>query len=389
MEKFRVISDLHLDINKCEDIGLYKDDIFTVIAGDTSGQRNIVSATFLPNNTKAFYVSYDNKEVVNFLKSKNVYKQILTYNEKTNSWFDEDNIEVDNEKCDIYVSVNPYMRLMHFKDEQKNLKIPNGQKLELKYFNALEWIKNHISKGLIIAGNHLGYNFDYYTLDEQKDYYSKNFPKDGDISFLDVDAEIMTKEVDGILFIGSTLFTDYTHINKNDRSWYNCAYSNYNKEDYKNEIVAINMNNAYRYMNDFRTCIKEYDEKQNDYIRIKPDDYLEIFNRTYAKIKEIVKNNPDKEIVIVTHHCPSDKCIANDYSDSRINASYVSNLEKFILEHKNIKCWVCGHIHYQKSFKIGDCLVVMNPYGYSCYKENENFDPNLFVNTETWEVEKL
>ena len=42
MEKFRVISDLHIDYNHDYDVKLKKDDIFTVIAGDIGGQMAIL-----------------------------------------------------------------------------------------------------------------------------------------------------------------------------------------------------------------------------------------------------------------------------------------------------------------------------------------------------------
>ena len=44
MEKFRVLSDLHMDINEKYPFSLNNSDVFTVIAGDTSGLPFIINA---------------------------------------------------------------------------------------------------------------------------------------------------------------------------------------------------------------------------------------------------------------------------------------------------------------------------------------------------------
>ena len=72
-------------------------------------------------------------------------------------------------------------------------------------------------------------------------------------------------------------------------------------------------------------------------------------------------------------------------------------MDEWILKHPSIKCYCCGHTHDVKkesrSFKMtrpdgSYCLVVNNARGYVSSCHDLNFNPNTFVNVETWEIEQ-
>ena len=68
------------------------------------------------------------------------------------------------------------------------------------------------------------------------------------------------------------------------------------------------------------------------------------------------------------------------------NASFVSNLDDFIISNKNLILAISGHTHASSDFMLGNTRVVCNPYGYrsSVYGEcNLNFNPNLIIDTDT------
>ena len=82
---------------------------------------------------------------------------------------------------------------------------------------------------------------------------------------------------------------------------------------------------------------------------------------------------------MITHHCPSIKCTPPAYKNSDINQAFCSNLESFIKDHGNISHCICGHSHWQTSFELDDCKIILNARGY-CYRdEDKNFDPHLIV----------
>ena len=117
---------------------------------------------------------------------------------------------------------------------------------------------------------------------------------------------------------------------------------------------------------------KEY-SKEN---KKKNLDSINEFNNSLKYIEEICDQYPQYKIVVVTHHCPSIKCISSHYRAGDCNQAYASDLESFIKNHNNIVCWVCGHSHNSCDFKIDGCRVIMNCRGYVMYGENFRFDPN-------------
>jgi UDP-2,3-diacylglucosamine pyrophosphatase LpxH len=67
--------------------------------------------------------------------------------------------------------------------------------------------------------------------------------------------------------------------------------------------------------------------------------------------------------VVVTHHLPSQKSVAERFKNDALNIFFVSDMEKKM----NIwqpKLWVHGHIHSPADYKLGDMRVVCNPRGY-------------------------
>ena len=371
MEKFRVISDLHLDYNHDYPVKLKKDGIFTLIAGDLCGESHVIHTKSSRKeltvhvNMEAFQKKFGDK-------AKVVFKYTKPENKDIGEW-SVNGKQVALRECKVSIS-----------GEWKD-----GDKVTVEIYRPSDWVDKNISSGLLVAGNHVVYTHTKKPIEDIKKGLSEQYPIDSNFSFLDQSTGIMSKEVDGILFIGSTLYTNYELKIKNFNPSGN---------------VTTNMRVASPKMsggglNDFnygRTVEGTYkkqpwDDDDGIYF-LTPENYLRFFNRTFAEIKRLVEENKDKEIVILTHHCPSPKCAYGEYVDNGLNASYMSDLTDFIIKHKNIKCWVCGHVHHRASFKIGDCLCIMNPLGYikhGEYVENGgNWSPNTFVNTKTWTVEK-
>ena len=227
---------------------------------------------------------------------------------------------------------------------------------------AISWIKQNIRTGLVIAGNHIVYSGDRRPIQDLKKQMAQSFSQKSPITFLDQMTGIMSKEINNILFVGTTLYTNYSLLpgsSENDAMWY-----------------------AQRHMNDFRIG---YTRDKNRVRPITPKDYQRWFLESVKEITRIARANPQKEIVIITHHCPSGRCCSDGYN--LLNSSYASDLEPFILKHPNIKLWIAGHIHHRKNFKIGNCLVLMNPRGYEHEGEGLGFNPNMFIETQDWSVQ--
>ena len=57
------------------------------------------------------------------------------------------------------------------------------------------------------------------------------------------------------------------------------------------------------------------------------------------------------------------------YVNNELNPAYASDLEDFIKGHSQIKLWTHGHIHSSSDYKIDECRVLCNPYGYAGYEQ--------------------
>jgi hypothetical protein len=168
-----------------------------------------------------------------------------------------------------------------------------------------------------------------------------------------------TVEINGVVFVGSTLWTD-------------C-----------NEENPITLNTILTRMNDFhiiRNDLREADLKTGYYPKLHPLDTAEFHKKTLSYFHEVLETNSGKKCVVVGHHAPSKVSTHPKYSrDIHINGAYSSDLSNFILDHPQIKLWTHGHTHDSFDYMIGPTRIVCNPRGYAGYDVNPQFDMGKIV----------
>lgn len=197
---------------------------------------------------------------------------------------------------------------------------------------------------IYVMGNHEHYHGKF---DRSRQYFMDEFAKLGitNIHLLDND----TKEIDGVHFIGGTLWTD---MNKGD---------------------PLTVHAIETMMNDFRV------------IRIAKENFKKFLptraaiehRKTKQYISTVLEGLPqDARVVVVGHHAPSLMSIHEQYKhDTLMNGGYASDLSEFILDRPRIKVWTHGHMHQCFDYMIGDTRILCNPRGY--HDENPQFDPNF------------
>lgn len=79
--------------------------------------------------------------------------------------------------------------------------------------------------------------------------------------------------------------------------------------------------------------------------------------------------NTQKTVLVLTHHLPSFRMIADKYSGLVVNCCFASHDDEFITKSKNIAAWICGHSYVAKveEFKTEDGKIVtcaLNACGY-------------------------
>ncbi len=86
-----------------------------------------------------------------------------------------------------------------------------------------------------------------------------------------------------------------------------------------------------------------------------------------------------KDIVVITHHCPSKKSSSDRYGNGPENHAFYSNLEDEF--GAQIPLWIHGHTHDSYDYVHLGTRVVCNPrgYGFSHHSLNKSFDPNKVI----------
>ena len=249
---------------------------------------------------------------------------------------------------DLHIDINRNYNFSNLKDQEFVIICGDisGNPIQVKQF-----VQENITRGIFIEGNHLTYSKSgQYQIDFRQGaerWLASQF-KDSPVKYLENDIY----ELDDIIFIGCTLWTDF------------CLYGEENKE---NCIQA-----AWNNMDDYNYVRCEHDE---DIVKLFPRKTIEWHKKSVAYIEKICSENPDKKIVIISHHAPSKKSIAPQYRSSELNPAYASNLDWLIEKYPNIKLWTHGHNHSNSNYNIAQCKVICNPFGYynECNRDMEKF----------------
>jgi hypothetical protein len=185
---------------------------------------------------------------------------------------------------------------------------------------------------ILIAGNHTFYHGDFQTEIPKIKQYLKYIPN---LYILDNE----TLEIDDYLFIGSTIWTDFNDEDKETMEW------------------------AFNNMNDYHVI-------KNDDTILLPEKILEKHKQDKQFIKETIENNPNKQIIVITHHCPTYQSIPAYKLDYGLkNGCYHSNLESLM---DNVVLWAFGHIHDRHAYYLNNTLLVNNTRGYIRYQDCAN-----------------
>jgi predicted phosphodiesterase len=246
--------------------------------------------------------------------------------------------------------------------EAKNLKAdkydPNGIMFDFERANRrpdryIRFFKEECAKYrhvIYVMGNHEHYGFRF---DKTYSQLLLNVPDN--VRLLEKEST----EIDGVLFIGATLWTD---CNKGD------------------PITMMQLRSS---MNDYRV-VQNYYKDKGQYFKLIPEFTYKEHRQTLEYFRGELIRNPDRPVVIVTHHSPSKQSIKPKYQgDYHMNGGYSSDLEQFILDYPQIKVWTHGHTHDTFDYMIGQCRVICNPRGYVGYEERaQEFDPTIGFDIE-------
>lgn len=203
---------------------------------------------------------------------------------------------------------------------------------------AIEWLKKFKQPVIYICGNHEYWHGERYSTQQQlrQDCSGSN------IHFLERDSI----EIDGTVFHGCTLWTDYAQGNQ----WV--------------------MEEAESKINDFKYI-------QEDSRALTADDLYREHQASLDWLQRQLEQYEGQRQVVVSHHAPSKHSWARSASDA-LQFAYCNDLDNALLNCP-AALWVHGHIHSQSDYTLGNTRVVCNPRGYHGLAEREDFNPRYCI----------
>ncbi|MDM9628562.1 metallophosphoesterase [Rhizobium sp. S152] len=215
---------------------------------------------------------------------------------------------------------------------------------------SLRWLGERLSHRIpvvFVGGNHEYYNGSISegiaAARAVSDYPNLHYLENGQV------------EIDGITFVGGTLWSDFR------------------LSGFKPEVAMFH---AERDMNDYR----KIKLSKTPYVKFRPIYAYRKHVETRDFIASELRRLRGQKVVVVTHHAPSVRSIEESFRFDPISASYASDLEELIFE-TGPALWVHGHVHHRNDYMLDACRVISNPRGYP--GQQTGFDPGLTVEIST------
>ena len=200
---------------------------------------------------------------------------------------------------------------------------------------------------LYVPGNHEYYNTD---IEPARRMLAKQCRMLG-ITLLDPSATT----IDGIRFIGATLWTDF-RVEGLDREAAAHAAVGEGMSDFTGAIQ-----HGRRRYTTFESARRHQQE------------------RACIEAELAAASKRAETTVVITHHAPTARSIALHFKGHSLNAAFASNLED-IIERYQPALWIHGHMHDAVDLQIGRTRVLCNPAGYEAEKNTtRGYNPSLCV----------
>lgn len=222
--------------------------------------------------------------------------------------------------CAGYFSNSPHVRLRstEYSAQQNNM-----EKMKRYWFPKFKRV-------FYIMGNHEHYGFDVRLSARTM---AAALSCVSNLKVLDNEAVMF----DGVMFIGSTLWT------------------NFNNGD------AYDMGRAELIMNDYRRIFID-----GGYFC--PLDVLDEHKKSLTFIEQTLKDNLTTPTVMITHHGPSLRCQNTKRHGNELTHAYCSDLEYLAHDNPQIRLWCSGHTHDSMDFTVNQTRFVSNQRGYAGYE---------------------
>jgi hypothetical protein len=203
------------------------------------------------------------------------------------------------------------------------------------------WIANvapHFKQVLVIAGNHCLWPSGGLKVFNYADKCNALLQDHGLFNVLVLDQT--TWQHEDVIFVGCTLWTD---MNKCD---------------------PLTMMTVKQFMNQDGKIVYDHMPDGSGIRRFTPEKWIALHYKHKKFIHDVASTNPDKKIVVITHHIPMTTLGDPRYAGDPTNGYYSSDCSDVILDNENIKVWAYGHSHFSVDRMMVNCRLINNSIGY-------------------------
>lgn len=169
-----------------------------------------------------------------------------------------------------------------------------------------------------------------------------------------------TIDIQGVRFIGTTLWTNFEGYARGHELSENAANEAVNQAKYWCQEKVFDFFRIYHRGKDGELHVRT------------PNNALDCFDLAYNFIQTELNKDEDIPKVVITHFAPIWKSNQKDCNESSYWTNHIPELMG------KAKFWVHGHTHHSLDYKVNGTNVLCNPRGYSKFfnlAENKNFDP--------------
>lgn len=228
------------------------------------------------------------------------------------------------------------------------------------YRRIISYLSPKFKYVILTAGNHSWYGCDFWGDEYNKLWNGAVIPKN--VFYLKNEAMVL--EENKTVVFGGCMWTSLGSDNPMAKMYVNGRMNDYS-------IIKRNRNE-----NDDVPLYKSTSHK----VAITPDDTISEFYKFKTKFESALDEFKNYEnFIVLTHHAPSNESIDMRYRGSDLNVAYVEDMTKYMFDYPNIKLWTHGHMHSTNQYKVSNCDIVVNAYGYHSYEENLKYDKNMSI----------
>ena len=236
---------------------------------------------------------------------------------------------------------------------------------------------------LYVAGNHEFYRYDWDDHLDAMRAEAKRYR----IHFLEDDAVV----IDGVRFLGTTLWTDFDYFGEHmrQRAMHACVQYLADFSQIHVRVAAPDADAAApgttgtpagAPVAHARACADLTGSMHSTSRLLTPALVRARHLVSRAWIAQQLAAPFDGQTVVVTHHLPAQQSVALRYRDDLGTAGFASRLETLMGQSA---LWVHGHTHDRFDYTLNHTRVICNPRGYcsrdGARRENRAFDPGLVL----------